>query len=251
VGVVYIGDKAVGKTHLAVELTNPQGRHVRADLLNQTYENLKANLLYPDGKARQTIQRVTRPMTVKVKLKTGWTEIPVDWIDCNGEMFHPSWQSKDPQNAKDWQDFLSQVRQSEGILLIIPPYREMVAPGNDLDEFITQQQWCTRFQRWVDFFIHDCPKTQQIAICLNKADLIVQNLEQEAAKMAYDPDGRGIDWFDIHNYIVNYYFRPITSQLAEINQSRSGLSVRCFITSIYNRTLLELPWIYLANYLDD
>lgn len=247
-GVVYIGDRAVGKTHLAVELTNPQGCHVQANLLNQTYENLRAVLLDEDGKARATGSMAIRPLTVEVKLRAGRTQIPVEWIDYPGEMFHPSWQSQHPQ---EWQSFLEQVRQSEGILLIMPPYREIVAPGNNPDEFITQEQWRHRFQRWVDFFTHDCPQARQVVICLNKADLIVQNLAQEAGKMAYDPDGRGIDWFNVHNYIVNYYFRPITSQLEQINKNRPGLSVRCFITSIYNRTLLELPWIYLANYLDD
>ena len=187
-------------------------------------------------------------MTVEVKLISGRTQIPVDWIDCPGEIFRPSWQSGNPQ---EWEDFLSQVRQSEGILLIIPPYREIVAPDKNPDEFITQEQWCNRFQRWVDFFIHDCPNVQQVVICLNKADLIVNDLEKEAEKMAYNPDVRGINWFDIHNYIVNWYFRPIASQLKQINQSRSGLSVRCFITSIHNRILLELPWIYLATYLND
>lgn len=252
-GVVYIGDRAVGKTHLAVELANPQGYHVKAELLNQSYENLKENLLEPDGTAKETKDIRARPLTVEVQLMTGRTQIPVDWIDCPGEIFRQSWQSKNPQ---EWQDFVESVRQSEGILLIIPPYREILAPDkltpeNNVDKFITQEQWCNRFQRWVEFFVRDCPQARQIVICLNKADLIVRDLEGEASKMAYEPHGRGIDWFDIHSYVTKHYFGALASQLEQINRSRAGLSVRCFITSIYNRTLLELPWIYLATYLDD
>jgi hypothetical protein len=34
-----------------------------------------------------------------------------------------------------------------------------------------------------------------------------------------------------------------------LNNGLSGGSVRCFITSIHHRGLLELPWIYLGSFL--
>ena len=89
-GVVYIGHRAVGKTHLAVELANPQGQYVKVSLLNQNYENLKANLLNQDGTAKPTKTIDKRPLKVEVYLPTGWSPIPVDWIDSPGEMFRPS-----------------------------------------------------------------------------------------------------------------------------------------------------------------
>lgn len=245
-GVIYIGDRAVGKTHLALELANPQGNYVQVSLVNQNYQNLKANLLNLDGTAKPTQTIEKRSLDVQVRLPTGLSQIPVDWIDSPGELFRRSWQS---DHADEWQDFKETVGKSEGIFLIIPPYREILQPHVNPENYITQQQWCNRFNRWTDFFINDCPKSRHIVICLNKADLIYCDLEQEISKLAYLPYGSPMNWLQRHNYIVNSYFRPVKPQLEQINKSRSGLSVRCFITSIYHRTLLELPWIYLASYL--
>lgn len=245
-GVVYIGDREVGKTHLAVELAKPPGNFVKVSLLSQNYEYLRQLLLEQDGRARPTRDIDTRSLEVQVLLPAGASQITVDWIDTPGEIFRKSWQS---DRADEWNSFKELLRQSEGILLIIPPYREILQPSVDPDNHITQQQWCNRFNRWVEFFRQDCPQARHIVICLNKADLIYCNLEQEASKLAYDPYDSKINWFGRHSYVVNRYFRPVRDQLAQINSSRSGLSVRCFITSIYSRNLLELPWIYLASYL--
>ena len=113
---------------------------------------------------------------------------------------------------------------------------------------MSQQQWCNRFNRWAEFFQQDCSKLRHLVICLNKADLFC-NLEQEAAKLTYNPNGAQMNWQQRHMYVLQRYFRPIQPQLQEINQSIRGLSLRCFITSIYNRSVLELPWIYLASFL--
>jgi hypothetical protein len=58
-----------------------------------------------------------------------------------------------------------------------------------------------------------------------------------------------MNWQQRDAYVFQKFFRPIQSQIKQLNQSISGLSVRCFITSIYNRSLLELPWIYLGSFL--
>ncbi|MDY7007350.1 MAG: hypothetical protein SWX82_26330 [Cyanobacteriota bacterium] len=245
-GVVYIGDRAVGKTHLALELANPQGNYVQVSLVNQNYQNLQANLLNLDGTAKPTQSIEKRSLDVKVRLSTGISKIIVNWIDSPGELFRRSWQS---EHINEWQDFKETVGKSEGIFLIVPPYREILQPHINQENYITQQQWCNRFNRWTDFFMYDCPQVRRIVICLNKADLIDCNLEQEIAKLAYLPHGSTMNWLQRHNYVVNRYFLPLKSQLEQINSSRSGLSVRCFITSIYHRSLLELPWIYLASYL--
>ena len=245
-GVVYIGDRAVGKTHLALELANPQGDYVQVSLVNQNYQNLQANLLNLDGTAKPTQSIEKRSLDVKVRLSTGISKIPVDWIDSPGELFRRSWQS---EHINEWQDFKEIVGKSEGIFLIVPPYREILQSHINQENYITQQQWCNRFNRWTEFFIYDCPQARRIVICLNKADLINCNLEQEIAKLAYLPHGSTMNWLQRHNYVVNRYFLPLKQQLEQINSSRSGLSVRCFITSIYHRSLLELPWIYLASYL--
>ena len=247
-GVVYVGDRAVGKTHLALELANPEGNYVQVSLPDRDYHNLKAKILNLDGTAKptQTIER--RPIEVQVRLSAGVSQIPVDWIDSPGEIFRRSWQS---EHGEEWHQFKELVGKSEGIILLVPPYREILQPTVNQEEFITQQQWCNRFDRWAEFFCYDCPQARRIAICLNKADLIDCNLELEASKLTYLPHGSAMNWLQRHNYVLNNYFQPIKSQIEQINKSRSGLSVRCFITTIYNRNLLELPWLYLGSYLAD
>jgi hypothetical protein len=245
-GVVYIGDRATGKTHLAMELSNPKSEYIK--VINQDYDFLKSNLRF-DEVSRQIAQTeviIDRYLDIQVRLPTGNRQVIVDWIDTPGEVWRKTWQSDNPN---EWNRLLDMVRQSEGILLIIPPHRGLnFKPGVNLEQFMTQQQWCNRFDRWVDFFRQDCPKARHIVICLNKADLFC-DLQQEAVQLAYKPNGSQLNWQQRHAYVLNRYFRPVQSQLKQINKSISGLSVRCFITSIYNRSLLELPWIYLGSFL--
>jgi hypothetical protein len=58
-----------------------------------------------------------------------------------------------------------------------------------------------------------------------------------------------MNWQQRHMHVVQRYFRPIQNQLQQINQSLERVSVRCFITSIHNRSVLELPWIYMGSFL--
>ncbi|MFM6618693.1 MAG: hypothetical protein ACKPJO_10540, partial [Dolichospermum sp.] len=183
---------------------------------------------------------------IQVRLPTGNKQVLVDWIDTPGEVWRKSWQQ---DNSDEWNRFLQTIRESEGILLILPPHRGLnFQPGVDVDQFMSQQQWYNRFDRWVDFFCQDCPKARHIVICLNKADMFC-NLSKEASTLAYNPNGAQMNWQQRHLYSLQRYFRPIQSQLEQINKSISGLSIRCFITSIHNRSLLELPWIYLGSFL--
>ncbi len=248
-GVIYIGDRSTGKTHLAMELANPKNEYVKVH--SPDYQQLRA-FLYDDNKGSTKATDASKAvdaqyLDIQVKLPTGGKKVIVDWIDTPGEIWRKSWQT---DNESQWQNFLDTAGKSEGILLILSPYRDILKPNLDvdLDEFITKQQWCKRFERWVDFFQYDCPKVRHLVICLNKADLFC-DLEQEATKLAYNPNGAQMNWQQRHHYILQKYFRPVHPQLAQINKSISGLSVRCFITSIYDRSLLELPWIYLASFL--
>ncbi|CEJ48065.1 hypothetical protein [Umezakia ovalisporum] len=246
-GLLYIGDRAAGKTHLAMELANPKNEYVKVE--NLDYENLQTQLLDENFVTRPTDARQAiydHLLDVKVQLPTGNKSISVDWIDTPGEVWRKSWQS---DNQSEWLNLLKAMGESEGILLILPPHRGMnFHNGVDLEEFMSQQQWCNRFDRWVDFFRQDCPKLRHLLICLNKADLFC-DLEKEAAKLSYNPNGSQMNWQQRHLYVLQRYFRPIEWQLEQINQSIRGLSVRCFITSIYNRSVLELPWIYLGSFL--
>ncbi|MDH6106612.1 hypothetical protein NWP22_12155 [Anabaenopsis tanganyikae CS-531] len=246
-GVVYIGDRAAGKTHLALELSNPKTEYVK--VTSQDYQTLQGMLMDEQGGTRPTnLQQpiYNRPLDVEVRLPTGNKSVSVDWIDTPGEVWRKSWQC---DNQMEWQKILDTISKSEGIFLILPPHRGMTFNmGVNADEFMTQEQWCNRFDRWVDFFRYECPKLRHLVICLNKADLFC-NLPQEAKQLSYSPNGTQMNWQQRHMHVVQRYFRPIQTQLQQINQSLNRVSVRCFITSIHNRSVLELPWIYMGSFL--
>ena len=247
-GVIYIGDRRTGKTHLAMELANPKTNYVK--VCNPSYENLKV-MLYDDDeggtKATDSAKGVYNCyMEIQATLPTGNKQITIDWLDTTGEIWRKSWQEDNPQQ---WKIFMENISSSEGVLLVLPPYREMLEMHPQKDEYPLLEQWTMRFNRWVDFFRNDCPNLKHILICLNKADLFCQNLDQESAKLAYKPHNSAMNWQQRHVYVSNKYFRPILPSLEEINRNIRGLSIRCFITSVHDRSLLELPWLYLASFL--
>jgi len=217
---------------------------------NQSYDGLKA-MLYDETeegtKATDSTKGVhNRYMEIQATLPTGNKQIIIDWLDTTGEIWRKSWQEENPQ---EWQRFMDSIRTSEGVILILPPYREMLEMHSKKDEYPLLGQWTTRFNRWVEFFRNDCPNLKHILICLNKADLFCQSIDREASKLAYKPHNSAMNWQQRHAYVCNQYFRPVMPNIEEINRSIRGLSVRCFITSVHERSLLELPWLYLASFL--
>jgi hypothetical protein len=233
-GVIYIGDRRTGKTHLAMELANPKTNYVK--VCSPAYDALKS-MLYIEGeeeiRATNSAKAVyNRYMEIQATLPTGNKQITIDWLDTTGEIWRKSWQEDNPQ---EWKIFMENISSSEGVLLVLPPYREMLEMHPQKDEYPLLEQWTIRFNRWVDFFRNDCPNLKHILICLNKADL--------------KPYNAPMNWQQRHVYVCNKYFRPVLPKLEEINQNIRGLSIRCFITSIHDRSLLELPWLYLASFL--
>jgi AAA+ ATPase superfamily predicted ATPase len=147
-GVVYIGDRSSGKTHLALELLNPHQEVVKASSTNLEYEYLKSLLSYKDlgaTKPTDALQEVdSRQLQVQVRLPSGFKSICVDWIDTPGEIWRKRWQEDNPDK---WQNALNTVRRSDGILLILSPHRNLVKPDVDAKQFLTKQQWCNRFNQ--------------------------------------------------------------------------------------------------------
>lgn len=237
-GVIYIGDRSAGKTHLATELANPNNYYVR---VNSSYFNSKP--LPTD--AQNSLYNKT--IELQIQLPSGNKQLILDWIDTPGEIWRKHWQN---DKQSEWQNFLNTLKQTEGIILVLPPYRQIITAQNiNRDDFITEQQWCNRFNRWVNFFRYECTNIRHLLLCLNKADLFC-DYSLEGQKLGYLPYNSPLNWQQRNSYVMQKYFRPIAPQIQQLNQSISGLSVRCFITSIYNRNLLELPWIYLGSFLN-
>lgn len=241
--IIYIGDRAVGKTSLAAELARPE--QIAVTVTDLSFEVSPQPGKYAPTTADTSLHE--RSMALQVALPSGYRRLDAAWIDTPGEVWRKRWQEDNPEQ---WQSLLGAVRQSQGILLILPPYREMLNLSPDEAEaFITRAQWCRRFQRWAEFFRINCPKVQHLVLCLNKADLFTADLGQESGRLAYWPERRGSTWQEKHQYVESRYFAVAKDSLKQLNTSVRGLSVRCFITSIHDRGLLELPWVYLASYL--
>lgn len=232
-----------------MELIKPSpGSPVNVDTMGYSYDNLQRLLRYNSdtrqyaataGIANQETASVHISLSVNVSLPAGLSTIEVEWIDTPGEVWSRNWGEENPEQ---WNNIVTQVQGSEGIMLILPPYREM--PGlkaEDANIFPTQYQWSQRFERWLNFFSTDCSQARYIIICLNFADLFCDTTA--AAYMLSQKN-----WYQRHDYISHKYFSPIKSKINNVSYNHSGF-IRCFITSIFNRTLLELPWLYLASHL--
>jgi GTPase SAR1 family protein len=249
-GIIYIGDRSTGKTNLATELANPHFNHVQ--IKNQNYQELIKKLRPTDVDPNIPQLEIIQTLDVEVNLPAGPKNLLVEWLDTPGEVWRRSWRK---YNGDRWTNILSVVQRSEGIIVVLPPYREipnLKTTTININELPTLTQWCKRFERWVEFFRFECPQAKQIVICLNKADLFTE-LDQEERELAYYAPSEGKrsrrGWQQKHLYVAQKYFRPVEKQILEMSKVISGAPVQCFITSIYNRSLLELPWIYLASHL--
>lgn len=256
-GVIYIGDQAVGKTTLALELMKPGQGLVTATPFTVNYTTLKDLLLDSQGRVKPTgeILAFKKAIVDDYSFEVDMTinNVPCSytcqWLDTPGEIWQQSWQS---YNHSEWQNVLNTFKSVDGILLILAPYREIILftpPNDDPSNYLTRKQWIKRFDRWVHFFNHQCPKIRHLIICLHKVDLVcsAQDLSVEIQKLSYNPNDPNWQWKN--TYIKQRYFSVIREQLQQLDQGMSGRTVRCFISSTQYRDLLELPWIYLGSYL--
>jgi GTPase SAR1 family protein len=246
-GVIYIGDRYVGKTHLALELANPSYQYVK--VLSPEYQVLKSLLWdFEENTTKLTdADSPTRSEQIEIHVKLPVPkQILVEWIDTPGEIWRSSWQQSNPDK---WENFLSSVRESSGIIVVLSPYREMIGAGKDADLFLTQKQWCNRFERWTNFLADNFPNLKHLLFCMNKADLFC-NYQQESAKLKYNPRGSSMKWHERNSYVSQRYFRVIKPYLERITNNNPNLAIRCFITTIHDRSLLELPWLYLGSFLE-
>jgi hypothetical protein len=74
-------------------------------------------------------------LEMEVRLPSGNKQMVVDWIDTAGEVWDRNLQKDGPEI---WNQFLQTLRNSEGLLLILPPHRGMdLQPGIDVEQFVT------------------------------------------------------------------------------------------------------------------
>ena len=110
--------------------------------------------------------------------------------------------------------------------------------------FTTARQSQNRFKEgWIPFLRENCRQPRNILICRHKADLFLRNTDEVGNRYRYPDD---FSWSDYFEFSKNY-FKEINNEISQYKQDNYHQEVRLFVTTIHNRSLLELPWIYIAT----
>lgn len=252
--VVVIGDRSVGKSSMVLALAKPHEKQY-VEIVNLDYETLQEEYINQDtGIIVPTREVKQKQLILNVDLPTGQKQITSLWIDTPGEIWEKEWQN---QNPNAWRGIKETLNQSLGMILLLPPHRDMVQqnlleaadPTTSLEKngLMLTSAWLNRLSKWLDFFNRDCNQVQHIVVCLHKADLFCHNISDIDKQFQYRPTG-GTPWWKIHNESLSTYFYTAKSTLQNYNNT-GGKPVQLLITTVKHRSLLELPWLYLSSFL--
>ncbi|MDJ1185883.1 hypothetical protein [Roseofilum casamattae] len=244
--IVVIGDRAVGKTHMALALAElPTGSKVR--IIDPSAEVLREELINPDtGATVPTSEIISRPIRLEVQLDRRRI-IDSVWVDTPGEIWEPDW-PKDHPDA--WNKFKQNIARNLAIILLLPPYQEMVsqelinrASSNmrvNRERLMNYERWCRNLEGWLKFLNQYCSRVHNIAICLHKADLFCESMDAEASTIIGHPVER-------QSKIRNRFFAVAKEVIDRHN--REERPFQFFITSVSDTILLTAPWLSLSPFL--
>jgi GTPase SAR1 family protein len=249
--VIVIGDRGVGKTSMVVALSQLRTSHV---IVESPEPQGFSRFYNPEtNEVAGTRELKVVPLIINVDLPSGNRQIRVRWLDTPGEAFtDTSWKDL---RLTEWQDIRGEVKKSKGVILLLPPHRDMLQEQFfyhsrslvDPDDFPLERPWIYRLSTWFQFFRENCSRGQHVILCLHKADLFC-DIETEAKKWRYKPAGNR-PWYEHNQHVKNSYFNAAQDMIRECNRDRNLPEFRFFITTTYSPDLLELPWIYLGSYL--
>ncbi|MEH1798987.1 MAG: hypothetical protein V7L13_07415 [Nostoc sp.] len=253
--IVIVGDRAVGKTSTLLALANPSERQY-VQVIDPNYENLSENYINPEtGDTPPTRAVEQLPLLINVDLPGGQKQIRAVWMDTPGEY----WENKDwqTQNPSAWRGIKETLNQNLGVILLLPPHRDMVQPSllNSVDittsinkdDLMTPTAWVNRLAKWLDLFNQDCSQVEHLIICLHKADLFCSNIALTGKQFQYKPGG-GTPFYQFNKNVREMYFTAAEKVIHNYH-SRGGKPIQFFVTSTKSRSLLELPWLYLSPYI--
>lgn len=248
--IVVIGDRAVGKSSMVLALANQREKQY-VEVVNLDYESLQEEYIDQDtGIIVPTREVKQKALVLEVDLCGGQKQIKSLWLDTPGEIWEKEWQN---QNPNAWSGIKKTLNQSFGIILLLPPHRDMVqqklldaadaATRLNKNGLMPAPAWVNRLSKWLDFINQDCTQVQHIVVCLHKADLFCNNLTNVGKQFQYRPVG-GAPWWKIHDDSLSMYFSAAKQEIKNYNKP-----IQILITTIKNRSLLELPWLYLSPYI--
>jgi GTPase SAR1 family protein len=230
--VVLIGDRAVGKTSTVHALCTPP------------YEKVEPQE-GPSGDVAQTESIEIKKLIIIVELPAGNIELSLVWIDTPGEL--QSNRQKQEDNPEIWNKFCQEVQTSDYVMLLLPPHQGLCNKKNilDIDTWPTALQSETRFKEWwISFLSQNCRQPSNILICRHQSDLLIPDIIKIGNKYKYANEG--FSWKKYFDF-TNSYFPEIDSEISTYRRTHRRQEIRLFVTTIKNRSLLELPWTYIAT----
>jgi len=125
--IICIGDRIAGKTHLCLEILNPDGHYIK--VVEPDYKFMKSLILDDRGITRAGTINGCRFSETYIKFKAylpaGLQTIDLDIIDTLGEIWRKSWQDV---HDEMWQETLNKIQTADAVLVILEPYREIINP---------------------------------------------------------------------------------------------------------------------------
>lgn len=274
--VIFIGDRAVGKTTLMFELAKPspssvklpdESRYVEVVSPPDAYEKLKERCERKEGEdgtevfeTRATTEKRVEELIIKVKLPTGKRRaIEVKWVDTPGDLWEKYAKQQLGDSRDEWEELLRYFQEAQGIILVLAPHANRIKSQHLrrifrqawLEEedprkrFLDYEDWLKKVDFWLNFLRENVKVGQQAIICLNKADLFCEDCDAVAQELPLDPED--LDIRKIQDYLLKRYFQEVQDKIASYNKRTQGNLLNVFITTKDNRRLLESPWIYLAR----
>ncbi len=243
--IVVIGDRRVGKTSMLMALASKSAMNLSVNDTEVVAKLSDFNL----GEIADTANMNLERLQINIQLPIGLKQINTHWIDIPSELFFIS--DRKQQLPTEWQKIEQQIRESQAILLLIPPHRDLVHPNfieskTVIDSFPSFLVWRNRLQYWLKFLKNNCYKVNHIAICLHKADTFC-DIQVEGTRWSYYKGIPNFRWHEYNSYVLQKYFVNVKDLIREYNSHSLG-NLQFFITSVKQPSLLELPWIYLAIY---
>ena len=214
-------------------------------------------------------------LTLNFNLPAPPPPIRLQLINTPGELW--SNQITQAKNTTAWNDLLDKVRRSRYVVLILHPHRDQIkrqylerairdhpqdfreilegSRGRSsldiqpiLDAFYPAEVWARRLAKNLEFFDEECRGVRRFFLCLHKADLFC-DIQRESSRWRYNPLG-GNDWSFYFREISQPHFGVAREVIRDYNSRQRGPSkLSFFITTKYNRDLLEVPWLDLGAYL--
>lgn len=242
---IIIGETFVGKTSMVHTLSNTTSEYVEV-------------LQGPRGQPGTTEKIEENTLELSVNLPSGNHPISVKWVDTPGELFKGT---TCDTTSSQWEKFLNKIENVNYIILLLHPLQTQLTEKGKLKMTDKDMPFCyttddsrDNFNKWMEIFRQPRLKANFILICRHKFDTCYDQIDDLGKEKKYRHNGYQWQGNDNGSYFhsTKTYFKDIENSIDSLkkfrrNQNKPNYDVRHFVTTIKNRSLLELPWIFIAS----